>query len=135
MNRLRTPLFLFVIAISLMACATVKSRAAFDEALERYNKLIRWGDLDRAAVYASPAVSQEFWDRVKASKDARVTDYQVVDVKYDEKTEKASAVVTFSYYRITSGLVRKVTDNQKWAYIGEGEGKGWKLMSLPPEFR
>ena len=135
MNRLRVPLFSLLIAISLIACATVKPRVALDASFEKYNSLIRWGDLDRAALFASEAVAGEFRDRVKSSKNARIIDYQIIDLKYDEKTEEASAVVTFSYYRISSGLVTKVTDYQKWVYIDEGGGKAWKLRSLLPEFR
>jgi hypothetical protein len=132
---MRVPLLSLLIAISLISCTTVQSRVAFEESLEKYNELIRWQDFDRAANFSSTSISEELGERIKAAKKARITDYQIIDVKYDEKTLEASAVVAYSYYVLTSGLVRKVTDKQKWVYIDEGGVKAWKLKSLLPEFR
>lgn len=132
---MRNLLFLLLIATSLVSCATAQSRDAFDMSLEKYNQLVRWGDLDRAALFSAASVSEEFRERAKAAGNIRITDYQVIDVKYDEKALEASAVVTFSYYVLTSGLVVKVTDNQKWAYIDEGGVKSWRLKSPLPQFR
>jgi len=132
---MRNLLLLLLIVISLVSCATTRSRDAFDMSLEKYNQLVRWGDLDRAALFSSASISEEFRARAKAAGNVKISDYQVIDVKYDEKTLEASAVVTFSYYVLTSGLVTKVTDNQKWVYIDEGGVKAWRLKSLLPEFR
>jgi hypothetical protein len=129
-------LFLFIlIATALVSCATAQSREAFDLSLDKYNQLVRWGDFDRAILFSSSSISGEFGERVRAARDAKITDYQITDVKYDEKALEASAVVTFSYYLLTSGLVTKVTDNQKWVYVDEGGVKAWRLKSLLPEFR
>jgi hypothetical protein len=129
-------LFLFLlIATGLVSCATAQSREALDMSLEKYNQFVRWRDFDNAILFSSSTISGEFGERVKAARDARITDYQIIDVKYDEKGLKASAVVTFSYYLNTSGVVTKVTDNQKWVYVDEGGVKAWRLKSLLPEFR
>jgi hypothetical protein len=119
----------------LVSCVTSQSREAFDANLEKYNQLVRWRDFDRAVLFLSASVSGEFGERVKAARDARITDYQITDVKYDDKTGEASAAVTFSYYLLTSGLVTKVTDHQKWVYADEGGVKEWRLKSPLPEFR
>ncbi len=103
--------------------------------LEKYNQLLRWQDFDRAALFSSAAVSDRYGERVRSAKSVRITDYEIIDVKYNEKTLEASAVVSFSYYLITSGLVSKVTDNQKWIYNEEDGVKAWRLKSLLPEFR
>lgn len=132
---MRNLLLLSLIAISLVSCATAQSRDAFDMSLEKYNQLVRWGDLDRAALFCTASISEEFRERAKSAGNVRITDYQIIDVKYDEKALEASAVVTFSYYVLTSGLVNKVTDNQKWVYIDEGGVKFWRLRSPLPEFR
>ena len=132
---MRNLLFLLLIAINLVSCATAQSRDAFDMSLEKYNQLVRWGDLDRAALFSTTSVSEEFRERAKAAGNVKITDYQVIDVKYDEKKLEASAVVTYSYYILTSGLVTKVTDNQKWVFVDEGGVKAWRLTSLPPQFR
>ena len=103
--------------------------------LEKYNQFLRWQDFDRAALFSSASIAERFGERVKAAKGVRITDYQIIDTKYNEKTLEASAVVTFSYYLITKGLLTNLTDNQKWAYIEEDGGKAWRLKSLLPEFR
>ncbi len=132
---MRTLLLLSLIAISLFSCATEHSREAFDMTLEKYNQLVRWRDFDGAAIFLSASVAGEFQERVKAAQNARITDYSIVDVQYDDKAREASAVVTFSYYLITSGLVTKVTDHQKWVYVNEGGAKGWRLKSPLPKFQ
>ena len=129
-------LFLFLlIATGLVSCATAQSREAFTLNFDKYNQLVRWGDFDRAMIFSSSSISEEFGNRVKAARDARITDYQIIDVKYDEKKLEASAIVTFSYYLSTSGQVTTVTDNQKWVYADEGGVKAWRLKSLLPKFR
>ena len=132
---MRNLLLLLFTAISLVSCADVQSRDVFDMSLEKYNRLVRWGDLDSAALFSAASVSEKFRERVKAAGNVKIADYQIIDVKYDEKALEASAVVNFSYYFLTSGLVTKITDNQKWVYIDEGGGKAWRLKSLLPEFR
>lgn len=123
-------------AIVLTSCMTDRViRAEFNQSLERYNELIRWQDVDRAVFFSSASISGESRTRAEMAKNARVVDYQIVDVRYDEKTKEASAMVVFSYYISTTALVKKVSDSQKWAYIDEGGVKSWRLTSPLPEFR
>jgi hypothetical protein len=135
-NMKRILLLSLLAAIVLTACMTNRViRADFDQSLEKYNELIRWQDIDRAEIFSSASNAAEFRARAEVAKNARVIDYQIVDVRYNEKTWEAFATVVFGYYISTSPLVKKVTDNQKWAYTDEGGVKSWRLMSLPPEFR
>jgi len=133
MRRLRL-LSLFGVFV-LAACSSGMIRAEFNKSLEEYNELVRWRELDKAAFFASPSISGEFRSRAEAAKSARVIEYQVVDVSYDEKTLEASATVTYKYYSLATGLVHDMTDKQEWIYTGEGDAKGWRLKSLMPEFR
>jgi hypothetical protein len=126
--------FLFA-ALFLSACAGAQTRRAFDKTLEKYNEMVRWHDLDSAALFASPAISTEYEKRVEEAKQAKVYDYKVVDVKYDEKTKKASAVVIYNYFLYTTGEVKNIKDNQKWAYTSADGKEGWQLQSPLPEFR
>ncbi len=128
-------LLLSLITISLISCAGLGSRDEFDMSLEKYNQLVRWGDFDQAALFSSVSISREFRESAKTAGNVKIADYQIIDVKYDEKALKASVVVTFSYYFPTSGIVNKVTDNQQWVYLDEGGGKTWRLKSLLPDFR
>jgi hypothetical protein len=131
---MRTAL-LVLITMMLAACAGAQTRSAFDKSLEKYNDLVRWHDLDRAAFFAAPGIVSEFGKRAEEAKKVKVYDYEVIDTKYDEKKLEASAVVIYSYYSYSSAEAKKVTDNQKWVYTDEGGVKAWKLKSLLPEFR
>ncbi len=132
---MRTLILYLLVATGLISCATAQTREALDSSLEKYNQLVRWGDFERAMIFSSGSVSQEFGERVKAARDVRITDFQIIDVKYDEKGQKASAVVIFNYYLSTSGKLTKVTDHQQWGYLDEGGVRAWRLTSLLPEFR
>jgi hypothetical protein len=134
-NMKRIALVLLFASVVLTACAGARVHSAFAKSLEKYNDLVRWNDMDRASLFASPAISVEFGKRADDAKKAKVFDYQVLDVKYDEKTREASAVVVYSYYTYTTGEVKKVTDNQKWVYTSGDGIKGWQLQSPLPEFR
>ena len=133
---IKRTLFLYlIIAIGIVSCVTEHSREAFNMSLEKYNHLVRWRDFDSAMLFTSASVSEEFRERVIAARDSRITDYQIVDVRYDDKAREAFAVVNFSYYVLTSGILASVTDYQKWAYVDEGGVKAWRLKSPLPEFR
>jgi hypothetical protein len=131
----RIAFFLFFASVVLTACAGAQAQEAFNKTLERYNDLVRWNDMDRAILFASPSVSAEFGRRAEEARKAKIFDYQVIDTKYDEKTRQASVVVVYSYYMYTTGEVKKVTDNQKWIYASRNGIEGWQLQSLMPEFR
>jgi hypothetical protein len=132
---LRLRFLLLFAACVLAACSSGMIRAEFDKSLEKYNELVRWRELDKAALFAAPGISGEFRARAEAAKSSRVIDYQVVDVSYDEKAQKATATVTYKYYSLATGLVHDMTDKQEWGYTPEGDSKGWRLKSLLPEFR
>lgn len=133
---MRTLLPFLLILVGLVSCASKETtREIFDMNLEKYNQLLRWQDFDRAALFSSASVYDKFAERARSAKNVRITDYQVLDVRYNEKTLEASAVVTFSYYLLTKSLLTNVTDNQKWAFTEEDGVKAWRLKSLPPEFR
>jgi hypothetical protein len=133
-NMIRFRLVLLLAACILAACSAGMTRAEFDKSLERYNELVRWKELSSAAHFAAPAISGEFRARAKAAKDARVIEYEVIDVQYDEKAREALATVAYKYYSLSTGLVHEMTDTQQWKYFDEGDVKGWKLKSLLPEF-
>ncbi|MDA8433569.1 MAG: hypothetical protein M0Z60_11495, partial [Nitrospiraceae bacterium] len=132
---MRPGILVILAACLLAACSTGVTRAEFDKTLEHYNELVRWRELDRAALFAAPSVSGEFNARVEDARNARVIEYQVIDVKYDEKAREALATVTYKYYSLATGLVHEMKDTQKWKYIDQKDLKGWRLESLLPEFR
>ena len=133
---MRLSLCSLLAALILTGCAALSQiRPDFDKTYEGYNQLIRWHDMYRAAGFASSAVSREYTEWAEASKKVRVSDYRVVNVRYDEKALEAEVDTVFDYYRIDSPVVKSVTDRQKWAYRDESGVKQWRLQSLPPEFK
>ncbi len=133
---MRTFLTFLLILVGIVSCATTETtREVFTISLEKYNQLLRWQDFDRAALFSSASISDRFAERARSANNVRITDYQIIDVKYNEKTLEASAVVTFSYYLITKSVLARVTDKQKWAYTEEDGVKAWRLKSPLPEFR
>ncbi len=131
----RLNFLILLVACVLAACSSGMMRAEFDKSLDKYNELVRWRELDKAALFASNDISGKFRARVEAAKDARVIDYQVVDVRYDEKTKRALATISYKYYSLSTGLVHDMTDTQEWIYTTEDNAKGWRLNSPLPEFR
>jgi hypothetical protein len=128
--------FCLLALLLLTDCAALSQiRPDFDKTYEAYNQLIRWHDMYRAAGFASSAVAERFMEWAEASKKVRITDYRVVNVRYDEKTLEAEVDTAFDYYRIDSPVVKSVTDRQKWTYRDESGVKQWRLQSPPPEFK
>jgi hypothetical protein len=134
-NMRRLKFFILFTVCILTACSAGMRRAEFDKSIEQYNELVRWRELGKASLFAAPSISREFRARAEAAQDARVIEYQVIDLHYDEKAREALAVVTYKYYSLSTGLVHDTTDTQKWKYFDRGDAKGWKIESPLPEFR
>ncbi len=128
-------ILLLFAAFLLPACAGPQTRSSFDKSLENYNELIRWHELDKAALFAAPSISQEYVKRVEDAQKAKIFDYNVIDVKFDEKAREASAVVVYNYFMYTTGEVKRLTDNQRWVFTSRNGVDGWQLQSPLPEFR
>lgn len=132
---MRTFFLSLLIATALVSCATQKNiREDLEKNFKNYNELVRWRQFEDASSYPADSISREYQARLKAAKNVIVVDCRIMNVKYDEKENKAEVKVEIDYYLLSSSRLRTVTDNQKWAYQGK-EGKGlWRLMSLLPEF-
>lgn len=133
---MRHTLLVFFSVLALSACFSARLvRDEFDKSLEAYNEMVRWQDFDRAQIFLVPSAAGEFRSRAEAATKAKMVDYTITGVSYDEKKGEASATVEFSYYHTASAMLKKVRDNQKWIYLKEGGNKGWRLNSPLPEFR
>jgi hypothetical protein len=69
---MRITLFLLIAALTLAACTSFHACSSFDKNLEKYNDMLRWHDLDRAALFAAPDISAEFGKRVEEARQARL---------------------------------------------------------------
>lgn len=133
---MRLSSFFLLAALMLIGCAGLSQvRPQFEKSYEGYNELLRWHDFYRAGSFASSAVAERYIEWAEASKKVRISDYRVVNVRFDEKALEAEVDTVFDYYRIDSPTVKTVTDRQKWAYRDEHGVKQWRLQSPPPEFK
>ena len=126
---------LFIIAICLTGCSSQNVRGEFDESLRTYNESLRWRAWDKTSLFPAPSILEEFNRRIAEAVNVRVVDYRIVSETYSEEHREATVKVEIDYYKVSSQTVRTLYDTQKWAYLEEDGTKGWRLLSLLPEFR
>lgn len=124
-----------IILILLAGCSSYLIRGQFDKTLEAYNEALRWFEWSKASFYTEDSIREEFEARAAAAKDVKIVDYRIVNNTYDAEKREATVEVEIDYYRIFSLDLRTLRDTQKWAYLDKNGTKGWRLMSLLPEFR
>ncbi len=134
---MRIHLFMLPLLLILPACTTLTGvREDFEQNSKEYNHMVRWHELDKAcAIFPPEELSKDFAARVKAAKDVTVVDYRVLSMECEPAKGEAKVKAEIDYYLIPSTRVKTVQDNQKWSYVGEGDIKHWRLMTLLPEFK
>ena len=123
----------FAMIVLLTACSTIYPPASrFEGASKGYDRLLRWRELDKAALaYVPPELREKFQERVDAAKEVRIVDYRIKSVEFKGDGTEAEALVELDYYRTDSARVKTVEDRQSWQY---DKDHGWRLRSLLPEF-
>jgi hypothetical protein len=134
---MRKLVLLPIIVVFLATCSNYvyDLRGKFDESVKKYNALYRWNDLESASLFAADPVRDAFVARAKAFRNVKVVDYRVLSTQYDGEKRKATVDVDFDYYFISTTRVKTLHDTQEWVYIDQPGIKGWRLMSLLPEFK
>jgi hypothetical protein len=126
---------LFIVTICLAGCSSPQIRGEFDESLRGYNESVRWREWSRTGLYPAHSILEEFNKRVAAAQNLRVVDYRIVSNTYSEERREATVGVEIDYIKASSQTVKTIHDTQQWAYLEENGKKGWRLLSLLPEFR
>jgi hypothetical protein len=126
---------LLLLAVYITGCSSQQIRGQFDESLRAYNESLRWHVWNRASLFPSHSILEEFNRRVAEAANVRMVDCRIVSETYSEEHREATVKVDIDYYKVPSQTVRTVHDTQKWAYLEEDGIKGWRLLSLLPEFR
>ncbi len=125
----------------LMSCATEMTsgvRALFDELdknVKEYNDLLRSNQFDKARLYVTESLWEEFDTRAKGVK---IIDCRLLARDYRELDKGVKIVkVEIDYSIPPSSEVKTVLDNQSWDYVSQkGERKkNWLLMTPLPEFK
>lgn len=134
---LRILLLLSLVALA-GGCATVRNKTVasnFDDRSTAYQRVIRWEGLGGSALlFAAESVRGQFAEKAAAAKGVRVTDYRVQRVECNPDQGTATVVIAIDYYREPSVTVGTVEDVQQWRYGEENGKKGWRLVSVPPDF-
>jgi hypothetical protein len=135
----RTIITLLCLASILTGCINMpyrlpfEVRDEFDKSSRDYNQMLRWADLHNAVLtYADKATRAEFEKQLAPAKGVKIVDYRVKGVDYDEDKKSAEVLVDFDYYTPSGITVKTVEDTQKWRYV---EKTGWRIMSMPPDFK
>lgn len=102
-----------------------------------YNHMIRWNEMDKAAVALPPEnLRDEFREKVRASKGVKITDVRVKSQECSPRKGEATVLIDIEYYREPSVTVKTIEDLQKWRYVEEEKDERvWRLMTLPPDFK
>ncbi len=125
--------------LSLTACTSLRNmtiRHDFEENSKGYNRMVRWQEAEQAClIYVDKAIRDQFLARVEAAKEVKITEYRVKALECDPERKEATAKVEMDYYTPPSIRVKTLEDVQKWIYIEDQDLKGWRLISLFPEFK
>lgn len=118
-------------------CRTLSGMEAdFKTSSKGYNEMLRWRDIDKAcATWVDPPLQRECEERAAAVRDVKVVDYRIKGSAIHKERGEAEATVEIDYYLLPSARVKTLEDRQKWRYQEEGADAGWRLISLPPDFR
>jgi hypothetical protein len=131
---MRNILTALIIAFALTACSH-NLRDEFDTSLDKYNNMLGRNELGPASQFAADTVKEEFIATAAALKEVRIVDYKILKTKYAEEKHKASVEVEISYYNLYSNKVKSLRTVEEWTYSDERGVKGWRLMSVLPEFK
>ncbi len=126
----------------LMSCATEEMTPGvrklvdeLDKNVREYNDLLRSNQFDKARLYATESLWEEFDTRAKGVK---IIDCRLLARDYRELGKGVNIVrVEIDYSIPPSSEVKTVLDNQSWDYVSQkGERKKtWLLMTPLPEFK
>ena len=119
----------FFLLLSGCAGGNKKTRS-FENTTRAYEKVIRWGDLEKANDFLKEPdeFSAERYERLKK---IQVNGYRLLS--RTKTKEGVDQVVEIKYTKDASVVVRTVTDAQKWIYDKDEER--WYLASKIPEFK
>jgi len=135
--------FAFLTLLTFAGCGNYvyDLRGKFDESLTKYNNHYRWNEVDAVGAYIADPLREESLMRIKATRNVKIVDSRILGVRYDELKRKADVDVEIEYYFLSSTKVKTLRDTQQWVYKKEFEREGWfgrdgwRVMSLPPEFK
>jgi len=94
-------------------------RTSLENAQREYTKLIRWGEIRRAAGYVEPEVLEEFLSYAPFFEQIRITDadWDALGVMPEDR-QSAEVEVTYHAYSLMTFQEKKVIETQTWTRHG-----------------
>ena len=102
----------------------LSSGQAFDDAQVRFNRLVRWGQWEKAAELVASDRREEFLTVGKALADVRFTDWDVTMLEMEDGLAKATVEIRIEGYRPTTLMHHEVRMVQEWERL-EGVSSPW----------
>lgn len=113
-----------VAALGAGACTGSQRTPPLDEALRTYNDGVRWQRFTVAAAHVPAPRRDDFLDqRDQVGEDLRISEYEVIRVRYDRSGRLARVHVKFVWHLDSRGVVHTTHTVQSWQF----QGKGWVL--------
>jgi len=120
------PALLALLAVGVGGCISPTDPMGRQDALENsqrdYTKLVRWGDMERAAEFVDPALREAFLSYTEEFAAIRITDFDIGPIHY-EADGSARVSVTYHGYSVGTFLDRPIREDQEW--YREGRGNAW----------
>jgi|GEM_PF-4517818 len=112
----------------------LSSGRAFDDAQRRFNRLVRWGQWEKAAELVASDQRQAFLDLGRVIADVRFTDWDVTVLEMGENFETAHLEVRIEGYRPTTLTQHEVVMVQAWERL-DGVSSTWVVRPRLEELR
>jgi hypothetical protein len=90
------------------------NKKTFEEAQKRYTNNIRYGLFEDAMPFVEPELQPRFQQAMRDFRELRFSDYTVENVEIDPLRTKATAVVLYKGYWLSSPYERELRIVQRW---------------------
>ena len=100
--------------VAAVATYPLDKKATFEEAQERYTSNIRFGLYDDALPFVEPELQPRFRAALGELHEVRFSDYLVESVDLDKARTRATVVVRYRGYWLSSPFEREVRITQRW---------------------
>jgi hypothetical protein len=97
-----------------VATYPLDKQGAFEEAQQKYTSNLRYGLYDEARPFVEPELQARFESETHRFREMRFSDYRVESIEIDALRAKATAVVVFRGYWLSSPYEREMRAVQHW---------------------
>ena len=100
------------------------SGTTFDEAQQRFNQLIRWGEWDMASSLVAEDQREHFLEVMQSLHDVRFTDWENLTVDMHDGFKSAEVLIRLEGYRQTTLVHYQADLRQDWERL-DGVERQW----------